>query len=72
MARREWLTELRFAERYDIPRQTLANWRYRDKKRGRTEAASGFPTYQRFGRAIRYLVEDGKPVMNPSNLIQGN
>ena len=60
--RQQWLTERQFAERYGIAKQTLANWRYRDKVHGRTEAAPDYPTYRRFGKAIRYLIEDGQPV----------
>src|ERR1035438_447545 len=50
-----WVTEAGYSEIYSISRQTLANWRYRDRCSGRTEAPSGFPKYRRFGKAIRYL-----------------
>jgi hypothetical protein len=62
--RQQWLTERQFAERFGIARQSLANWRYRDKLSGRTEAAPDYPTYRRFGKAVRYLIEDGQPVNN--------
>ena len=52
-----WVTEASYSEIYSISRQTLANWRYRDRRSGRTEAPSGFPKYRRFGKAIRYLLE---------------
>jgi hypothetical protein len=52
-----WVMEARYSEIYSISRQTLANWRYRDRRSGRTEAVSGFPKYRRFGKAIRYLLE---------------
>ena len=48
--------------------QTLANWRYRDRMAGRSGALPGYPQYRRFGRAIRYWIEDeqnGGAVMNP-------
>jgi len=52
-----WVTEARYSEIYSISRQTLANWRYRDRRAGRTEAVLGFPVYRRFGKAVRYLLE---------------
>jgi hypothetical protein len=52
-----WVTEQVFSEIHSISRQTLANWRYRDRLAGRTEAAPGFPIYRRFGKAVRYLLE---------------
>jgi hypothetical protein len=52
-----WVTEARYAETYSISRQSLANWRYRDRQAGRTEAGPGFPVYRRFGKAVRYLLE---------------
>jgi hypothetical protein len=65
--RQQWLTERQFAEQFGLARQTLSNWRYRDKQSGRTEAAPDFPTYRRFGKTIRYLVEDGQPKLNRPN-----
>jgi len=51
-----WVTERVYADQYGLSRQTLTNWRYRDLKAGRTEAAPGFPRYKRFGRAVRYFL----------------
>jgi hypothetical protein len=53
-----WVTEGAYSEIYSIPRQSLANWRYRDLRAGRTEALPGYPRYRRFGKAVRYLLED--------------
>jgi len=52
----KWVTERAYAEHYGLARQTLANWRHRDLKAGRAEAAPGFPRYKRWGRAIRYFL----------------
>ena len=54
---RRWVTEAQYSDIYSISRQTLANWRFHDSRAGRTEARPGYPTYRRFGRAIRYLLE---------------
>jgi hypothetical protein len=57
-----WVTERVYSELHSISRQTLSNWRYRDKAAGRSGAALGFPVYRRFGRAIRYwLPNDAQP-----------
>lgn len=53
----KWVTAAVYGEFHGIPEETLANWRYRDKLAGRTEALPGFPKYQRFGRAVRYSME---------------
>ena len=47
--------------RHDFHPQTLANWRHKDRKAGRTEARPGYPVYRRFGKAVRYLLEDPLP-----------
>jgi hypothetical protein len=52
-----WVTEKAFSDLTAIPRQTLANWRSRDRAAGRAGAAPGYPEYRRFGRAIRYRIE---------------
>jgi len=49
-----WVTEIAFAEHFNISRQTLSNWRWQDSLIGRDGAAPGKPQYRRFGRAIRY------------------
>jgi hypothetical protein len=54
-----WITERQYAELTSISKQTLANWRFRDKKAGRSGAAPGFPVYRRFGRSVRYWVDAG-------------
>ncbi len=50
----KWVTAQVFAEVYGLRSQTLSNWRYQDRKAGRTEAAPGHPVYRRFGKAVRY------------------
>lgn len=56
---RRWVSEREFAERHGLARQTLTQWRYQDRLAGRDSARPGFPAYRRFGRAVRYLVEEG-------------
>ena len=53
-----WVTERAYAARYGLARQTLANWRYRDRQAGRDHALPGYPFYKRFGAAIRYRLSD--------------
>jgi hypothetical protein len=55
--RARWVTERVYAEVYGLSRQTLTNWRYRDRLAGRSTAAPGQPVYRTFGRAVRYLIE---------------
>jgi hypothetical protein len=56
--RGRWVSEQVYADVYGLSRQTLTNWRYRDKLAGRTEAAPGFPIYRRFGKAVRYRLAE--------------
>lgn len=49
-----WVTERTYAEIHGLAKNTLANWRWRDRVAKRPEAAPGTPQYRRFGRAIRY------------------
>jgi len=49
-----WVTERTYAEIHGLAKATLANWRFRDGRAGRNEAAPGYPRYRRFGRAVRY------------------
>ncbi len=49
-----WVTEREYAALHSLHPATLCNWRFRDRKAGRTEAAPGFPAYRRFGKAVRY------------------
>jgi len=60
-SRGKWVTEVVFAEIHGLSRQTLCNWRYRDHLAGRNEAEAGYPVYKRFGRAVRYWLEDDGP-----------
>ena len=53
-ARGRWVTERAYAEWHGLSKQTLTNWRWRDRKAGLSEAAAGYPQYRRFGRAVRY------------------
>lgn len=52
-----WINERLFAELHGLAAQTLCNWRYRDRKAGRTGAAPGYPQYRYFGGAVRYWLE---------------
>jgi len=54
-----WLTEAQYAAKYGISRQTLTNWRYVDRKNGRTSAPDGFPIYKKFGNCVRYFDTEG-------------
>ena|SRR5579872_3732112 len=54
--RGQWVSERTFEEITGISRQTLTNWRYKDRKQGRTTAPPGFPEYRLFGRTVRYWV----------------
>jgi hypothetical protein len=58
-----WVSEQTYANVYGLSRQTLTNWRYRDKLAGRSEAAPGFPIYRRFGKAVRYLLAEPQPAL---------
>jgi hypothetical protein len=49
-----WVTAKTYGDFYGFTEDVLGNWRYKDKKAKRTEAAPGFPIYKRFGRAVRY------------------
>jgi hypothetical protein len=52
----KWVTERIYAELHSISRQTLANWRYRDRRAGRCQATIGYPQYRYFGSTVRYWV----------------
>jgi hypothetical protein len=62
LLKQQWITEKAFARIYGLSRQTLANWRYRDRLAGRREAASGYPQYRRWGNSIRYFIGDDGPI----------
>jgi hypothetical protein len=51
-----WVTAGRYARLHDLSVQTLANWRHQDKVLGRNSARPGYPTYRRYGGAVRYLL----------------
>jgi hypothetical protein len=53
-----WVSEREYAQRHGLARQTLCNWRHRDRKAGRDHALPGHPVYRRFGRAVRYWLGD--------------
>jgi hypothetical protein len=55
-----WVSEKVYGPAHEIQLQTLRNWRYLDRQAGRTHAAPGFPVYRRFGRAVRYLIDDSQ------------
>jgi len=48
-----WLTEIEYAERFRIARQTLSNWRCAEKH-GQTNPTR--PVWRKFGGAVRYYV----------------
>ncbi|MGQ9636130.1 MAG: hypothetical protein ACUVXB_18060 [Bryobacteraceae bacterium] len=59
-----WVTAEEVSKVAHLSPGTLANWRWRDLRAGRSGAALGQPVYRRIGRAVRYLVDAyGLPVM---------
>lgn len=63
-----WVTAAEYARLTGLSEQTLANWRYRDRKAGRTEAEPGKPRYRYFGKAVRYwLPRDIERMIEDSN-----
>lgn len=56
--RGRWVNTRTFADITGLSPQTLTNWRYEDGKAGRKSASEGYPTYRRFGRAVRYWLEE--------------
>ncbi len=61
-----WITAKSFAEIHGLTCQTLANWRCLDRKAG-MEPRPGYPTYRRFGKAVRYLYEPDARVVSGGN-----
>jgi len=53
----QWVTAERYSQIYSISIQTLANWRFKDRRAGRKTARPGFPKYRYFGTAVRYEIE---------------
>lgn len=49
-----WVTAATYARVAGISIQTLANWRYKDRRAGRKEAQPDKPRYRYFGAAVRY------------------
>lgn len=54
-----WVTEKLYADLHGLSKQTLTNWRYRDRKAGRDQAGPGYPQYRYFGHAVRYWLAGG-------------
>lgn len=54
----KWVTEAVFAGISGLARQSLTNWRARDRKAGRRQAEPGYPHYAYFGAAVRYWLAD--------------
>ncbi len=54
-----WDSDKLYSQLFGIPRQTLATWRFYDKKAGRLEAEPGKPRYRRWGRSVKYWFEPG-------------
>lgn len=50
----KWVSAKVYATFFGLSQDTLGNWRWRDRRAGRSEAVPGFPVYRRFGRAVRY------------------
>lgn len=50
----QWVTECTYAKIHSLARGTLTNWRFRDRRAGRREAAPGYPRYKYWGTAVRY------------------
>lgn len=55
-----WVTEQVYSAHTSITRQTLTNWRYKDRLAGRSAALPGYPVYRKFGNAVRYWLDDGE------------
>jgi len=52
-----WVTAKEYAKITGLSTQVLNNWRYEDRKNGRSEPRPGYPIYRRFGNCVRYYVE---------------
>jgi hypothetical protein len=57
-SRGKWVTESVYSNICGLSRQTLTNWRARDRKAGRRTAEPGYPHYVYFGGAVRYWLAD--------------
>ena len=55
-----WVSTRTYAQIHGLAPQTLANWRYRDRKEGRSGAKEGYPKYRYFGAAVRYFLESNE------------
>jgi hypothetical protein len=53
-----WVTAAEYAAFAGVSVQTLADWRWQDRKAGRDGPAPGKPLYRRFGRAVRYFLAE--------------
>jgi DNA-binding transcriptional regulator YiaG len=53
-----WVTAAEFAAFAGVSVQTLANWRWKDRRAGRDGPGPGKPIYRRFGRAVRYFLPE--------------
>jgi hypothetical protein len=49
-----YVTPKVYAAVHGVSVQSLANWRYQDKKAKRSSALPGKPEYRFFGRSVRY------------------
>jgi hypothetical protein len=61
-SRGRWVSEKFYAKVHGRARQTLCNWRYRDKKASRDLPEPGKPLYKRFGAAVRYWYDADEEV----------
>ncbi len=53
-----WVTAAEYAASAGVSLQTLANWRWQDRKAGRDGPGPGKPLYRCFGRAVRYFLAE--------------
>jgi hypothetical protein len=51
-----WVTDVQFSRLTGLSRQTLANWRLRDRDAGRIRR--GYPVWRLFGGCVRYWVDE--------------
>lgn len=52
-----WVTEREYARFFSLNRQSLANWRWADRRLGLKSARPGYPTYKYIGGTVRYLLD---------------
>lgn len=48
-----WLTEVEYAERFRLSRQTLSNWRFQETH---GKLGENRPVWKKFGSSVRYFI----------------